>query len=130
MILKNMLWIRILKQSVNGQTKGKWHCLKNVEIRSFFFSVFSCIQTEYEDLRSVVSPNTGKYGPQKNSYLDIFSRSVSFNSLMHNVQKWSDTLQKSYSIWQKQTVLFNFLMPRQFYKFQFRNISVYYSTEK
>ena len=72
--------------------RGKW---RNTE---FFWSVFSCIRTEYEDLRSVVSPYTGKYGRQKNSYLDIFSRSVSFDSLMHNVRKWSDTLQRSYSI--------------------------------
>ena len=33
-------------------------CLKSVQIRSFFWSVFS--------------PNTGKYGPEKNPYLNIF----------------------------------------------------------
>ena len=84
------------------ETISKWANQRKMTLpekcRSFFCSVFSCIRTEYEDLRSAVSPNTGKYGPQKKSYLDIFSRSVSFNSLMHNVQKWSDTLQKSYSI--------------------------------
>ena len=28
------------------------HCMKSVQIRSFFWSVFSCIWTEYEDFRS------------------------------------------------------------------------------
>ena len=27
------------------------HCLKSVQIRSYFWSVFSCIRTEYGDLR-------------------------------------------------------------------------------
>ena len=40
--------------------------VKTVQIRSFFWSVFFCILTEYQDLlRSVFSPNTGKYGPEK-----------------------------------------------------------------
>ena len=34
------------------------HCVENVQIRSFFWSVFSCIQTEY--------------GLEKTPYLDIF----------------------------------------------------------
>ena len=32
------------------------HCVKSVQIRSFFWSALSCVQTEYGDLR----PNTGK----------------------------------------------------------------------
>ena len=35
------------------------HCAKNVQIRSFFWSVFS--------------QNTGKYGPEKTQYLDIWT---------------------------------------------------------
>ena len=31
---------------------GSWHCVKSVQIRNFFWSVFSYIRTEYEDLRS------------------------------------------------------------------------------
>ena len=34
------------------------HCVKSVQIRSFFWSVFS--------------PNAGKYGPEKTPYLDTF----------------------------------------------------------
>ena len=29
-----------------------WHCGKSIQIRSFFWSLFSCIRTEYGDLRS------------------------------------------------------------------------------
>ena len=31
---------------------GEWHCVKSVQIRSYSWSVFSCILTEYGDLRS------------------------------------------------------------------------------
>ena len=31
---------------------GVWHCVKRVQIRSYFWSVFSCIRIEYGDLRS------------------------------------------------------------------------------
>ena len=41
------------------------HCMKSVQIRSFFWSSFSCIRTEY--------------GREKNLYLDTFSRSGLFN---------------------------------------------------
>ena len=41
------------------------HCLKSVQIRSYFWSVFSCIRTEYGDLRS-------RYGPEITLYLDTF----------------------------------------------------------
>ena len=37
------------------------HCVKSVQIRNFFWSVFSCIQSE-----------TGKYGPEIIPYLDTF----------------------------------------------------------
>ena len=43
------------------------HCVKSVQIQSYFWSVFSCIRTEYGDLRS-----TGKYGPEITPYLDTF----------------------------------------------------------
>ena len=45
------------------------HCVKSVRIRSFFWSVFLCIQTEYGEIRS---PNAGKYGPEKSPCLDNF----------------------------------------------------------
>ena len=38
----------------------------------FFCFAFSSIQTEYGDLRS---PNTGEYGPEKNSVFGHFSHS-------------------------------------------------------
>ena len=47
------------------------HCLKSVQIRSFFWSVLSRIQIEYVYL-SVFSLNAGKNGPEKTAYLDTF----------------------------------------------------------
>ena len=46
--------------------------MKSVQIRSYFWSVFCCIRTEYGDLNSVPSPNKGKYGPEITPYLDTF----------------------------------------------------------
>ena len=43
--------------------------LKSVQIRSYFWSVFSRIQTEYG---VIFSQNAGKYGPEITPYLDTF----------------------------------------------------------
>ena len=61
------------------------HCVKSVQIRSFFWSLFSRIRTDYGEIYgeyafelnterylSVFSPNAGKYGLRKTPYLDTF----------------------------------------------------------
>ena len=46
------------------------HCVESVQIRSFFWSIFSCIRTEYQvGIR-------GKYRPEKIPYLDTFHTDV------------------------------------------------------
>ena len=47
------------------------HCLKSVQIRSFFWSVFSRIRRDTEYL-SAFSLNMEKYGPEVTLYLDNF----------------------------------------------------------
>ena len=42
------------------------HCVKVVQIRGFFWSVFSCIRTDTGKY------GTGKYGLEKAPYLDTF----------------------------------------------------------
>ena len=50
---------------------AKDHCVKSVQIRNYFWFVFSCIRIEYGDLRSkIFNPNTGKYRPEITPYLD------------------------------------------------------------
>ena len=44
---------------INEPIVSNSHCVKSVQIRSFFWSVFSRIQSEYE-----------KYGIEKTPYLD------------------------------------------------------------
>ena len=44
---------------------------KSVQIRSFSWSLFSRVQAEYGEILRI-SPNAGKYGPEKTPYLDIF----------------------------------------------------------
>ena len=56
------------------------HCLKSVQIRSYFWSVFSCIQTEYGE---VLSPNAGKYGREITLYLDTFHIVTFFKHYRH-----------------------------------------------
>ena len=46
--------------------------MKSVKIWSYLWSVFSYIRTGYGEIRSVSSPNTGKYGPEITLYLDTF----------------------------------------------------------
>ena len=44
--------LKISKFLVKKCIFNKDHCVKSIQIRSFFWSVFSCIRTEYGDLRS------------------------------------------------------------------------------
>ena len=51
------------------------HCVGSAQIRSFFWSIFSRIRTEYGEILRISpysSPNAGKYGPEKPPYLDTF----------------------------------------------------------
>ena len=67
---------------VLNYTSKTTHCVKSVQIRSFFWSVFSRIWTEYRDTKylSVFSANAGKCGPEKTSYLDNF-HAVTFSEV-------------------------------------------------
>ena len=58
----------------------KWHCVKSVSIRSFFWSVFSRIRIEYGHLlcKTPYSIQIRENIAQKNSVFGHFSRSVSF----------------------------------------------------
>ena len=49
---------------VCGFFQNNFHCVKNVQIRSFFWSLFSCIWTEYRKIRT-----------RKNTVFGHFSRS-------------------------------------------------------
>ena len=51
------------------------HCVQSTQIRSFFWSAFSCIRIKYGDFTeqiSILGRNTGKYEPEKTPYLDTF----------------------------------------------------------
>ena len=50
-ILRISLDVPLFQQN-NSSIPKLSHCVKSVQIRSFFWSVFSCIWTEYGDLRS------------------------------------------------------------------------------
>ena len=50
--------------------KEIFHCVKSVQKRSFFWSIFSRIRTEY--YLSVFRPNAEKYEPEKTPSLDAF----------------------------------------------------------
>ena len=61
---------------------NRMHCVKNVQIRSFFWSVFSRIRTEYGvSLR--IQSECGKTRTRKNSVFGHFSRSDGVIHSMH-----------------------------------------------
>ena len=77
------------------------HCVKSIQIRSFFWSVFSRIRTEYREIRSiyehlsVFSLNARKYGAEKTSYLDTFHAVCFLTNFMFTVnysRKFSDDI--------------------------------------
>ena len=47
---RNLVKFRYFMQWEKQMTMRFQHCVKSVQIRSFFWSVFSCIRTEYGDL--------------------------------------------------------------------------------
>ena len=73
----------------------KKDCVKSVQIRSFFWSVFFRIRTEYGDLPwiSIFTPNAGKYGPEKCPYLNTF-HTVTTQKLTwkYFLSLWADTM--------------------------------------
>ena len=73
------------------------HCMKSVQIRSFFRSVFSRIRTEYGEIRylSVLfSPNAGKYGPEKTPYLDTFHAVIIWVQALNS--RWDSQINSIY----------------------------------
>ena len=71
-------WILCHMPKTKQSIQKRLHCMESVQIRSFFWSVFSCIRTEYRELQSKcpyqvrIQENTD----QKNSVFRPFSRSV------------------------------------------------------
>ena len=64
----------IPNQYLRSLTLEQVHCAKSIQIRSFFWSVFSCIESEYREIRT-----------RKNSVFGHFSRSGSYyNSDSHD----------------------------------------------
>ena len=64
--------------STNLRRKKHNHCVKSVQMRSFFWSVFSSIWTEYGEIRSIQS-ECGKIRTRKSSVLGHFSCSECHN---------------------------------------------------
>ena len=78
--------INLTYQGYSSKRIQVTHCLKSVQIRSYFCSVFSCIQTEYGE---VLSPNAGKYGREITLYLDTFHIVTFFKHYRHCSPLWN-----------------------------------------
>ena len=64
------------------------HCVKSVQIRSVFWSVFCCIH-------AVLSPNTGKSGPEKTLYLGTFHAMLESGALTPCPKIWIENVNKA-----------------------------------
>ena len=75
----------------NWQVKYLYHCVKSVQIHSFFWSIISCLRTEYEYLlcKSPYSAWIHENKTQKNSAFWHFSRSVVGLLLKSTVTEWN-----------------------------------------
>ena len=63
--------------TISFKTKAGLHCLKSLQIRSYFWSLFSRIRTEYGEIRSIevslrIQSECGKYGPEITPYVETF----------------------------------------------------------
>ena len=61
--------------------ESEYHCMKSIQIRSYFWSVFSSIRTEYGEILSLrIQSEYRKMRTRKNSVFGHFSGSVSSSS--------------------------------------------------
>ena len=76
------------------QENRKMYCVKSVQIRSFFWSIFSHFWTEYGEIRT--SPNAWKYGPEKIRIWTLFTQWWAFYLLfiLLRVQEFVKELMK------------------------------------
>ena len=81
-----MKTIIVILNLADNELLAGFHCMKSVQIRSFFWSVFSRIRTEYGEIRSI-SPYSVEYRkcePEKTPYLvGHFSRSVYYSGFYY-----------------------------------------------
>ena len=87
------------------------HCVKSVQIRSYFWSVFSCIRTEY--------------GPEKTPYLDTFNAVIFYGMLI----KMFLLLAYDYHIFPEQLHLHSYLFYITNYGTFLENLVIYESIE-
>ena len=75
-IFKNKFYIFCI--GIRLMTICLYHCVKSLQIRSFFCSVYACIRTEYGEilLISLYSVRIRENTDQKNSVFEHFSRIV------------------------------------------------------
>ena len=80
LILEDIYWFYSKKEwekKSNSSTYSNDHCVKSVQIRNYFWSLFSCTRTEYGDLRSrsLYSVRIQENADQKYSVFGHFLRS-------------------------------------------------------
>ena len=96
------------------------HRVKSVQIRSFFWFVFSRIRTEYGEIQSIylhIQSECGKITTRKNSVFELFSRStISLNLALdivyHEMLLWLQQL-----LWWLILDHFNLPFERYIYRF-------------
>ena len=72
------IFLKVIISDLQQMPLSGFHCMKSVQIRSFSWSVFSRIRTEYGKIRSMspYSVRMRENTDQKNSAFGHFSRSV------------------------------------------------------
>ena len=78
--------INMEKKRMKAKTKSQFllvsclalHCVKSVQIRIFFWSLFSCIRTEYGDLRIRIQIRIGKISSHFKSKFQVIKSPLKF----------------------------------------------------
>ena len=96
------MWCLANLKAYHYYVKDQCHCVKSVQIRSYFWFAFSCIWTEYGDLlrKSLYSIRIQEKRTRNNSIYGHFSRSVSSIFCIFKMSFWSSecSLQSKYLI--------------------------------
>ena len=103
----NFSWINLQRKNFFWVFLFHGHCIKNVQIRSFFWSLFSWVQTEYRKIRT-----------RKTSYLDTF-HAVGPETLLANRLRY-ERHRKSTYIFEDQWIKawrVSYIWPKNFFIF-------------
>ena len=95
------IWVSKVHKRSKGDFPNNPHCVKSVQIRSYFWSVFSRIRTEYGEysVSLHIQSECGKIRTKNNSIFGHFSHSAKIIPEVGLTQRWKNVARDVGTFW-------------------------------